>query len=159
MDRAGCEAKASRGLKPALLFLSLAFAQAQTLRMTAGEAKPVVLARGIVSIQSARVEPTLQFPPVVHADQTGEVHLMIPPATPPGNYRIAITGRTQDGRSATSTLTLTVEGVTISPTGKTPIILMNGWQLSCPPNPDSSVAGSASTFGQLASLLQGDGVP
>jgi uncharacterized protein (TIGR03437 family) len=36
---------------------------------------------------------------------------------------------------------------------------MNGWQLQCPSNPDSSVAGSAGTFGQLASLLQSDGIP
>ena len=145
-----------------LALIGFSLAQAQTLRMTAGEARPVALDSSgsrIVSIDRARTEPQLQFPPLVRIDERGEAHVVVPPATPRGTYRTTITGRTEDGRAVTSTLTLTVDAVTVTPTGKTPVILLNGWQLQCPSNPDSTVPGSVSTFGQLASLLQSDGIP
>jgi uncharacterized protein (TIGR03437 family) len=129
--------------------------------MTAGEARSLRLETGgarMTSISSIRTEPPLEFPPLVRLDQNGEIRVTVPPATPRGHYRIVLSGETQNGR-AIATLALTVDAVTVSPTGKTPVILMNGWQLSCPNNPDSTVAGSAGTFGQLPSLLQSDGIP
>jgi uncharacterized protein (TIGR03437 family) len=142
--------------------IGFAVAQAQILRITAGEARSVALESAgarIVSVDRTRTEPYLRFPPLVGLDESGSAHIVVPPATPRGTYRLAIAGRTEEGRVVTSTLTLTVDAVTIPPTGKIPVILLNGWQIQCPTHPDSTVLGSVSTFGQLAALLQSDGVP
>jgi uncharacterized protein (TIGR03437 family) len=127
----------------------IATAQAQSLRIPAGEARSVRFDAN-VSIDAVRTEPPLPYPPVVRRDAAGQLRITVPPGTPPGNYRLLI------GRAV---LDLTVDAVTVPPSSKTPVILMNGWMLSCPSNPDSSVGASADTFGQLASLLQSDGIP
>ncbi|MBV8845751.1 MAG: hypothetical protein JO307_23330, partial [Bryobacterales bacterium] len=144
-----------------LLFalLAAAFAHAQNLRMTAGEARVAPLESRLSTITTVRTEPPIEFPPVVRLDESGDVSITVPPATPRGNYRLFIEGRNEAGRVIASIMTVTIDAVTVQSTGKTPVILMNGWQLSCPSNPDSTVAGSAGTFGQLASLLQSDGIP
>src|SRR5579863_6742260 len=140
----------------ALALAVSAAAFAQPLRMTAGEARRVE--SPIVSITAARTEPPLRFPMLVRAEPGG-VRLTVPPATPRGNYRISLTGRAADGAEASATFALTIDAVTLPVSAKTPVILMNGWQFSCPDNPDSTVAGAAGTFGQLASFLQTDGLP
>lgn len=137
------------------------------VRMTAGEARsaPVApLGARLDSIVSAKTEPPLRFPIAVNVDAASEgtrLHLTVPPATPAGGYRIDITGRTQEGSVIAMSLPLVIDRVTIpkSASGRVPVILMNGFQLSCEGDSGSSLADSQGTFGQLASLLQSDGAP
>ncbi|HEY7335462.1 MAG TPA: hypothetical protein VH639_11310 [Bryobacteraceae bacterium] len=140
-----------------------AFAQTQELRLTAGEARSMPREFGgsrIASIISSRTDPPLEFPPLVTLDENGAIRVTPPPATPRGQYQIHIAARSEDGREISSDLALSVDAVTIAPSasGKPPVVLMNGFQLSCPANPDSTLASAAGTFGQLASLLQADGL-
>src|SRR5215471_3347119 len=138
-----------RAASRCLFWLAVVATAQPQLRIPAGEARSMRFDAN-VSIDAIRTEPPLQFPPVVRRDATGQLRITVPPATPPGNFRLLI------GRSV---LDLRVDAVTVPPSSKTPVILMNGWMLSCPSNPDSSVGASADTFGQLASLLQSDGIP
>ena len=140
-----------------------AFAQTHGLRMTAGEARSVEGEPGggrLASIISSRTEPELEFPPVVSVDEGGAIRVTVPPATPRGEYRIQIAARAEDGNTASFSLALIVDAVTVGPptSGKPPVVLLNGFQLSCPTNPDSTLASAAGTFGQLPALLQSDGL-
>ncbi|HLH41464.1 MAG TPA: hypothetical protein VKV74_00660 [Bryobacteraceae bacterium] len=130
--------------------------------MRAGEARslPRSPGGGFTAIISTRTEPALEFPPVVSLDQTGAIRVTVPPATPQGQYRMRIAARAEDGSTASFGLALTVDTVTVeaSSSGKPPVVLLNGFQLSCPANPDSTLASAASTFGQLPALLQSDGL-
>ncbi len=142
-----------------LVWLSLLLpfaAAAQRLRVTAGE--PRAIPSPLRSPQLIRTNPPLRFPPLIRAENGG-LRVTFPPATPRGDYNILVRGLDLSGREASTTLRVTVKAVSIFATGKTPVILMNGWQFVCPSNPDSTVAGSQGTFGQLASLLQSDGIP
>jgi hypothetical protein len=139
-----------------------AYAQIQDITITAGEARSLPREpRGsrVDSIISARTEPPLEFPPMVSVDASGAIRVTVPPATPRGKYRIQITARTPDGSPTSFSLTLTVDAVTVGPSfsGKPPVVQL-GFQLSCPPNPDSTLASAADTFGQLPALLQSDGL-
>ena len=131
--------------------------------MTAGEARTLPReARGtrLGSIVSAQTEPPVEFPPVVTVDESGSIRVTVPPATPRGEYRLQIATRGEDGSTASFSMTLTVDAVTVGPSssGKPPVVLLNGFQLSCPSNPDSTLASAADTFGQLPTLLQSDGL-
>jgi len=93
--------------------------------------------------------------------ESSGLKFLIPPATPPGDYTIEVVGRGLDGRSISTALLVTVDAVTISPAAaaaRPPVILLNGFQLVCLGNTDSTLAASVSTFGQLYSLLNADGV-
>src|SRR5215831_19365875 len=103
-----------------------ALAQIQELRMTAGEARTLPReARGVRlgSIVSAQTEPPLEFPPVVTIDESGAIRVTVPPATPRGQYRMQIAARGEDGSTASFSLTLTVDAVTVGPSssGKPPV--------------------------------------
>lgn len=131
--------------------------------MTAGEARTLPRGPGggrLGSIFRARTEPPLEFPPLVSVDESGAIRMTVPPATPRGEYRVVVAARTEDGRDASFDVALTVDAVTVGPpsSGKPPVVLLNGFQLSCPANPDSTLASAADTFGQLPSLLQSDGL-
>ncbi len=85
---------------------------------------------------------------------------MIPPATPPGDYIVEVEGRDPDGRNTATSLRLTVDAVTFATAAvaaRAPVILLNGFQLVCG-DTASTLTASADTFGQLAALLQADGV-
>jgi pimeloyl-ACP methyl ester carboxylesterase len=143
-----------------LAFSSAAFAQVQVLRVTAGEARSFPREERLGSIFRVRIEPPLDFPPVVGVDDSGAIRVTVPPATPRGEYRMEIGARAEDGSLESFSLTLTVDAVTVGPptSGKPPVVLLNGFQLSCPTNPDSTLASAAGTFGQLPALLQSDGL-
>jgi uncharacterized protein (TIGR03437 family) len=135
-------------------------------RAVAGESRTGALRDGIPSmtvVTSARTTPPLEFPIRVQttaAPEPSGLKLVIPPATPPGDYTVEITGRGPDGQSMSTALQVTVDAVTLSPAAvvaRPPVILLNGFQLVCG-NIASTLAASVDTFGQLAFLLQADGV-
>src|SRR5579864_1133518 len=137
----------------------------RTFRAVAGEARTAALRDGIepmTAITSTRTTPPLEFPIRVltaSAPEPAELKLVIPPATPPGNYTVEVAGRGPDGRSISTTLRVTVDAVTFSRAAvaaRPPVILLNGFQLICA-DTASTLAASVDTFGQLASLLQADG--
>jgi uncharacterized protein (TIGR03437 family) len=103
----------------------------------------------------------MSFPPLaelVPAD--GTIRLTVPPATQPGEYQVELTGRNEDDRPLTATMSLSVSPVTLpkAATSRNPVILLNGFQLICTDSA-STLAASVGTFGQMASLLQTDGAP
>ena len=138
--------------------------QTTSLRLTAGRSATVSqqVSAPMVSITSVRTEPPLDFPPLVSLSPEGGTGLIVVarPATSAGTYRVIINGNDKTGAPRSLSLKLTVDAVTIpkSPTGKTPVILLNGFQLICS-TMDSSLAASTGTFGQLATLLQADEIP
>ena len=86
--------------------------------------------------------------------------LVIPPGTPPGDYTVEIAGRGPDGRGVATSLRVTVDAVTFAPeavAARPPVIMLNGFQLVCG-DTASTLAASVDTFGQLATLLQADGL-
>jgi hypothetical protein len=155
-------------LSVAVWLCSAVLGQIQTsitrFRLTAGDHASLVQdsSARLVSIQSVRTEPPLDFPirVVLSDDQQTELRIVVPPATRPGTYRVAITGSDQTGQERSMSIDLTVNAVTItkSPTGRTPVILLNGFQVICF-NSESTIAASQDTFGQMAALLQADQVP
>jgi len=139
-------------------FLLGASVYAQDLRLTAGESRLAVLAEPIESIVSVTTEPVLAFPLVVRVE-AGGLRVSTPPATRPGSYRIEVSGRTREGRTIAAGLRFIVDAVQVprAASGRAPVILMNGFQLSCSGATDSTLAASQDTFGEMAALLQSDG--
>jgi pimeloyl-ACP methyl ester carboxylesterase len=139
----------------------------RTFRAVAGESRIAALSDGVppmMAITSARTTPPLEFPILVRMTAAPELpvlELVIPPATPAGDYTIEISGRGTDGRSISTALRLTVDAVTVKAAAvamRPPAILLNGFQLICTDD-TSTLTASTGTFGQLATLLQDDGAP
>jgi len=150
-------------LKDALLAQAIA---PRRFRAAAGESRTATVRDGVppmTGITSAGTAPPLDFPIRVQTTSEPEalgLKLVIPPATPPGDYTVEVAGRGPNGRSITTTLQVRVEAVTLAPAtvaARPPVILLNGFQLVCG-DTASTLAASVDTFGQLASLLQADGV-
>ena len=137
--------------------------RARTFRAVAGESRTAALNDGVppmTAITSARTTPPLEFPIRVLTTEPSGLKLVIPPATPPGDYTVDIAGPGPDGRSISTVLKITIDAVTFSPeaiAARPPVILLNGFQLICG-DTASTLAASVDTFGQLAALLQTDGV-
>ena len=118
----------------------------------------------VVSIASIRTTPPLRFPmlvEVVGEPGTRSLHVVIPPATPAGEYTIDVVGRDSEERPISAEVQVTVDAMVVpapATVGRVPVILLNGFQAVCT-NTDSTVAASVTTFGQLAGLLQSDGAP
>jgi hypothetical protein len=135
----------------------------RTFRAVAGESRTAALNDGVppmTAITSARTTPPLEFPIRVLTTEPSGLKLVIPPATPPGDYTVEIAGPGPDGRSISTVLKITIDAVTFSPeaiAARPPVILLNGFQLICG-DTASTLAASVDTFGQLAALLQTDGV-
>jgi uncharacterized protein (TIGR03437 family) len=100
----------------------------------------------------------MAFPPSVRFGESG-LRISTPPGTPPGSYKIEVTGRGLDGRTVTKTLRITVDPVMVprAVSGRPPVILLNGFQITCSGETDSTLLASQDTFGQMATLLQNDG--
>jgi len=133
----------------------------RALRAVAGEGSTVAWRGGnITAILTARTVPPLVFPIRVELDiTTSRLRVVTPPATPPGDYKVEVTGRDANGRVVSATLQLTVDAVTMphaTVPARPPVILLNGFQLVCTDTASTLVA-SQETFGQLATLLQADG--
>ena len=96
------------------------------VRAVAGESPSIETGPSFpIAIDSARVTPTLEFPIRAERDRSGEVHMIVPPATPPGEYEVELAGRGPDGRTTSTVVPLTVAQLTVqkSATGRTPVIL------------------------------------
>lgn len=137
----------------------------RTFRAVAGESRTAALSDGVppmTIITSARTSPPLEFPIRVlmtAAREPLELKLVIPPATPPGDYTVEVSGRGSDGRSISTALLVTVGAVTVQAAAvaaRPPVILLNGFQAICTDDA-STLTASVDTFGQLATLLQEDG--
>ena len=130
------------------------------IRMVAGESHLVTLPSGfrVLSIDSTRTAPGLDFPIQLRIDESGAGRAITLPATPPGEYTVDAVAHSRDGQTISLSLPVTVDAVTVPLASAVPVILLNGYQFICF-NTDSTAAGSADTFGQLASLLQSDGIP
>jgi len=137
----------------------------RTFRAIAGETRTAALHDGVplmTAVTSTRTTPALEFPIRVLttvAPESPGLKLVIPPATPPGEYTVEVTGRDSGGRPLSVTLQVTVDAVTVEPAvvaTRPPAILLNGFQVICT-DYASTVAASADTFDQLATLLQDDG--
>lgn len=111
------------------------------VRLVAGESWSKTLGQGrnriVASILAAKTTPDLAFPiraTINKSDQTS-VELTIPPATPPGDYKVEITARYSDGYPEVVVMPVRVDAVTVpkSAVGRVPVILLNGWQLFCTP--------------------------
>lgn len=112
----------------------------------------------MTTVNAVRSLPPLDYPFRAEATPEG-LRIVAPPATPPGDYSVEITGRDAAGRAVSAALQMTVDAVTLEPAvaaARPPVILLNGFQLVCS-DTASTVAASSDTFGQLASLLQADG--
>jgi pimeloyl-ACP methyl ester carboxylesterase len=128
-------------------------------QIVAGESKSIewpLRETRISSIVSVASSPEIPFPIRVDlgSDGGGQLQFRVPPATPPGDYQLEITGRLNDGRPLRAALLITVAAVTVprSATGNPPVILMNGWQFNCA-DQNSTLADSVGTFGAMASAL------
>jgi len=143
----------------------------RALKAVAGESRRAAAPDGIPSmttITSTQTTPMLEFPirieatiEATSAQGPSGLTIVIPPATPPGDYAVEVTGSDPAGRSITTMLQVTVEAVTLpraAVAARPPVILLNGFQLRCG-NTASILAASVDTFGQLAALLQADGAP
>ena len=141
-----------------VLVLAASSARAQDVRLTAGESQLAPLATTMESVASVSTEPPMAFPPSVRFEDGG-LRISTPPGTRPGTYRIEVTGRGRGGRTVTNTLRFTVEPVTVphAVSGRPPVILLNGFQITCSGETDSTLLASQDTFGQMATLLQNDG--
>jgi len=136
----------------------------RTFRAVAGETRTAALSDGVpvmTTITSTRLMPPLEFPIRVLTISAPEprLRLVIPPATPPGEYTIEVAGRDGGGRSLSTALHVTVDAVTVkhaAAAARPPVVLLNGFQLVCFDDA-STLTGSQDTFGQLATLLQDDG--
>ena len=137
----------------------------EPLRAVSGESRDVDLDRRVLSIRSItsiKITPSISFPiRMEFANESGprRLRLIVPPATPPGEYALDITGRDSDRLTVSATVHVTVEPLLVSAASagnSVPVILLNGWQVVCS-NTESTVAGSRDTFGHLADLLQADG--
>jgi len=134
------------------------------VRVIAGESKPIqwrLLETQIDSIVSVRSSPELAFPIRVDlgAGRGLPLRLTVPPATPPGEYEIEVIGHADDGRALSASLRVAVSSVTVSPspTGRPPVVLLNGFQLVCT-DTGSALTDSQGTFGQMWSYLQAESV-
>src|SRR5581483_7048176 len=133
------------------------------LRAVAGESRTATWLGTLppmAAISSTRTTPPLEYPIRVEV-RPGEagVKLVIPPATPPGEYTVEVIGLEPDGRTVSAAIQLTVDAVTVAPAAtaaRPPVILLNGFQLVCS-DTASTLAASMDTFGQLYTLLQADG--
>jgi uncharacterized protein (TIGR03437 family) len=136
------------------------------VRILAGESRWQEWEAGgprISSIVEAHTIPALDFPIRVDLDarsRTASLRITAPPATPPGDYMLEVTGRSDDGGLTFASLSVRVDEITLprSVAASVPAMLINGFQLVCS-NVGSTVADSQLTFGQMASLLQADGIP
>jgi pimeloyl-ACP methyl ester carboxylesterase len=135
----------------------------RTFRAVAGEARTATSRDGVppmTAITSTRTTPPLEFPIRVDIAEPSGLRLVTAPATPPGSYTVEISGRGPAGGNIETTLQVTVDAVKLSPAAiaaRPPVILLNGFQPVCL-DTASTVAASVDTFGQLASVLQTDGV-
>lgn len=137
-----------------------------SVRAVAGESRSVGWESATPTIESVLVnwsKPPLPFPirvEVVEQAGTHSLRAIIPPATPAGEYDLDVTATSSGGEAVRATLHVTVDAVTVSPPAAAnfvPVILLNGWQICTFTGPDSTLAASTATFGQLASFLQADG--
>jgi len=133
---------------------------------TAGESASPDLSRvgwPFAEVTAITTIPPLQFPPRVDsaaAKESSGLRIVIPPATPAGEYKLQISGRDVDGNVVLVAMELTVKALTLqkSSNGRLPVILLNGFQLLCTSS-TSTVSASEGTFGQLGPLLEADGAP
>lgn len=134
------------------------------VRIIAGQSSTLAwpAQNGPVAFTSVETSPPLPFPPQVDAYAAApdiRVRLRVQPGTPAGIYNIRVIGTDSAGAfDTTAELTVAAPTLPRATAGKNPVILLNGFQLVCF-NSDSTVDASVDTFGQLASLLQADGVP
>ena len=137
----------------------------RTFRAVAGEFRTAALSDGVppmTAITSTQTRPPLEFPirvQAVSAPGPSGLKLVIPPATPPGDYTVEIVGRGPAGQSVSTTLQIAVDAVALSPAAvstRPPVILLNGFQAVCT-DTASTLTASVDTFGEFASLLQADG--
>ena len=133
----------------------------RTFRAPAGEARTALWRDGaMTAVISARITPPLEYPIRATVTPGGAgLRFVIPPATPPGDYTVEVTGRDANGRTLSTAVQVTVDAVTVQAAAvaaRPPVILLNGFQLFCTDDA-STAAASADTFGQLATLLQDDG--
>ncbi len=116
----------------------------------------------LTSLRSLDTSPPLSVPLSVTMRAPGILDLHVPPGTPPGTYAIEITGNDVTGRLFQASTEVTVLPPTVprAVNNRTPVILLNGFQAICNPlRSDSTIENSKDTFGLLATLLQGDGIP
>jgi uncharacterized protein (TIGR03437 family) len=68
-----------------------------------------------------------------------------------GEYAVTVSAVDQSGEQRTAAADITVDPLPVVPTGGStpPVVLLNGWQFSCP----IAATGSVATFGSLASQL------
>jgi len=109
----------------------------RTFRAAAGEVRSATQRDGVppvAAVTSATTTPPVEFPIRVETQEPFGLKLVIPPATPPGDYTVEIAGRGLDGRGMTTSLRITVDAVTFTPeavAARPPVILLNGFQLVC----------------------------
>jgi hypothetical protein len=132
----------------------------RTFRVVAGESRTAAVTDGILQMtvmKSARTTPPLEFPIRVLTEPTG-LRLVIPPATPPGEYTVEIEGHSLEVRVISTALRVTVDAVTFSPeavAARPPVILLNGFQPVCA-DTANTLAASVDTFGiALGNLAPG----
>jgi pimeloyl-ACP methyl ester carboxylesterase len=136
------------------------------VRAVAGQSKVLAWPSGrrtFASVRVAQADPPLPFPPRVSVEREGELRILVPPTTPPGEYELQIEGSSPDGTHIAASTRIEVAAFTIprSSTGRTPVVLLNGFQLDgCLfGDSDSTVKASSGTFGNLASFLANEEVP
>jgi len=87
--------------------------------------------------------------------ETGELFLAVPLAMPPGTYYVSVSVAEGGADDAQTVLRVTVEPLPRLALGqRPPVVLMNGWQFTCPPAKSSREA-----FGFLEEYLHQDGIP
>jgi len=132
--------------------------------LVAGESREVAspLLYGVRSVAEVKSNPVLEFPIRVLSgpDNSNAWHVIVPPATAPGNYDLEISALGNDGQVLALDLRLTVNAVIVPKpaTGRPPVILLNGYQFLCT-NYGSTVVDSQGTFGSMASYLAADLAP
>ena len=112
--------------------------QPQALRAPAGESRTATWRRGAITmITATRITPPLEYRIRVEP-APGGLRFVIPPATPPGEYTLEVSGQDVLRRRVSVALQVTVDPVTVEPSAvaaRPPVILLNGFKSFVPMTP------------------------
>ena len=119
-------------------------------------------APGLKAITAIATVPELKYAVRASVDPDAQsVGLTLPPTTPKGAYTVRVSAVDSTGVPRSVTLHLSVEPMQLGPVpspGTVPVVLLNGWQLWCGGDTESTLPASTGTFGQLAYQLQAVGL-
>ena len=104
----------------------------ETMRMVAGKPGTVRMSHSsFTSLRVTSVSPALPYPPLLEAGSRTDVRntefqIVFPPATPPGDYLMALNGIDAQGEILSAVLTVHMDAMIVprAASGRVPVILL-----------------------------------